>query len=115
MKRWLEVAAGLGVVLAAASTFADQQQQPTKASAPMEQSQLHTAGGWPNAGPNECVSSEAKKSLNYCPAGAISRRTNRKTGAAFLQTDVNPGKEKKAPDRPVEISIPRPSPELSKK
>ncbi len=111
MKRWIETTIATGIVLLSSATASAQSKDA--ASVPVGQS---TQAGWLKAAPNECISGEAKKALSACPSGALKKSSGKKTGPAFMETDVGkPKTAKKDISKPVEITIDRPSPQIQKK
>ena len=125
MKRLIEVAAASALVLCTATAFGQAKKgdkaadtaaaTATPVGAPGSGSS--TQGGWLKAGAGQCISPDADKALTACPSGALKTKpSGKKGGATFLETDVaQPSKEKKPADKPVNIEIPRPSPEISGK
>jgi len=134
MKRWIESTALASVLfLFGASAFAQGKPGDKKPDAKKEEAAkkedakkegaavaasmpgaANGAGGWMKAGANECISSEAQKILTACPSGVVLKKTPKKGGAAFLETDTQKAVNKKI-DKPLELVPPRPTPELSKK
>lgn len=124
MKRWFgSIATGALVLLTAAGAQAqakgakdakaDDKGPAVATQAPVGSS---TQAGWLKAGAGECISSEAKKALTACPGGAMKKATGKKAGPTFLETDVGqPKKADKKINKPVEITIDRPSPQIQKK
>jgi hypothetical protein len=119
MKRLIETIASGAIVLLATGSASAQAKGGAAASGGGSATQApvgtSTQGGWLKASGNECISGDAKKALSACPGGTLKKSGGKKAGPAFLETDTVRKGEKKAPDRPVEIQIPRPAPELSKK
>lgn len=124
MKRWIEaVATGAIVVFSATGANAQAKGKPAEAakadaapaSAPGAVVGSSTQAGWLKAGSNECISSEAKKALTACPGGSLKKSSGKKAGPAFLESDTGAKKVDKHVDKPVEITIDRPAPQIQKK
>ncbi|GAC1536771.1 MAG: hypothetical protein NVS3B10_00880 [Polyangiales bacterium] len=126
MKRLIEVAAVSALVLLSTSALAQKNKPADKPAADKGAADAAPVGapgtgtstkaGWLHANAGECISSDAKKALAACPSGTLKKSSAKKGGAAFLETDTaQPSKEKKPADKPMNIEIPRPSPEISGK
>lgn len=128
MKRWFgTIATGAFVLFAAATAQAQTKGKDAKADAKAAEEKgaavasqapvgSSTQAGWLKAGANECISSEAKKALSACPGGAMKKSSGKKATPSFIETDVGqPKKVDKKINKPVEITIDRPSPQIQKK
>lgn len=128
MKRLIQVFGTLALVLCTSTALAqakkgdknkggDKKDDAAAAATAGPGSATSTQGGWMKAGSGECIAGQAKAVLSACPSGSLKTKpSGKKGGATFLETDVaQPSKEKKPADKPINIEIPRPSPEISGK